>query len=263
MAGMDRSKPAGCPTSRFSDRVADYVRYRPSYPAQLVMDLANEDRLSAGQSVADIGSGTGLLARIFLSAGCHVFGVEPNREMRLAGEAELGSESGFASIEGTAEATTLPDESVDWVVAGQAFHWFDHGLARKEFGRILVPDGAVVLVWNDREYESTRFLRGYESLLLEFGTDYGNVNHRKLQADVFDEFFGPSNYEVKSYPNQQRLDYPGLEGRLLSSSYTPAPGDPARSRMLQRLQQLFRETANDGRVEILYRTRVYIGKLDT
>jgi SAM-dependent methyltransferase len=263
MAGMDRSEPAAGPTSRFSDRVADYVRYRPSYPAQLVRDLETDYRLSTGQSVADIGSGTGLLARIFLSAGCHVFGVEPNREMRLAGEAELGGESGFTSIEGTAESTALPDESVDWVVAGQAFHWFDHGEARIEFRRILVPDGAIALVWNDRDYESTRFLRGYESLLLEFGTDYRNVNHRKLQADVFDEFFGPSNYELRSYPNHQRLDYPGLEGRLLSSSYTPAPGDPARSRMLQRLQQLFRETAKDGRVEILYRTLVYVGRLDT
>ncbi len=262
MTGMDQSKPAGDASARFSDRVSDYVRHRPSYPEQLVQDLLHEGRLSAGHEVADIGSGTGLLTRLFLSAGCHVFGVEPNLEMRLAGEAELAASPGFTSIDGTAEATTLPHDSVDWVVAGQAFHWFDRGLARKEFGRILVPDGVAALVWNDREYDTSRFLRGYEELLLEFGTDYRKVNHRNLHADVFDEFFGAGNYEKRSYPHRQRLDYPGLEGRLLSSSYTPAPGDPARGRMLNRLQQLFRETSRADRVEILYNTRVWIGTLN-
>ena len=193
----------------------------------MVQDLVAERRLSAGQAVADVGSGTGLLSRLFLSAGCRVFGVEPNREMRLAGEAELAGSPGFTSIDGTAEATTLLPDSVNWVVAGQAFHWFNRDLARQEFG-----------------------------------TYYGKVNHRNLQPDVFDRFFGAGNYEERSYPNNQRLDYPGLEGRLLSSSYTPAPDHPARSGMMERLRQLFQETEKDGLVEILYRTRVWVGTLN-
>ena len=259
MAGMDRSKPPSDAAVRFSDRVADYVRYRPSYPVQLVQDLVAEGRLSPGQAVADIGSGTGLLSRLFLDAGYSVFGVEPNREMRLAGEVELAGSDRFTSVDGSAEATTLPDESVDLVVAGQAFHWFDRDLARKEFRRILAPDGSVALLWNDREQDSTRFLRGYERLLLEFGTDYGEVNHRNLQTDVFDTFFGPGRYEERSYPNQQCLDYPGLEGRLLSSSYTPDPGHPARPAMLQRRRELYEETEQAGLVTIIYRTRVWVG----
>jgi SAM-dependent methyltransferase len=209
--------------------------------------------------VADIGSGTGILSRLFLAAGCRVLGVEPNREMRLAGESELAGCAGFTSVEGTAEATTLPAGSVHCVVAGQAFHWFEQDLARVEFRRILVPGGAAALVWNDREYDSTPFLRGYEALLVEFGTDYGAVNHRNLQTEVFDRFFGAGRYEERSYPNRQRLDYAGLEGRLLSSSYTPAPGHPARAAMLGRLRELFQETEKDGQVEILYRTRVWVG----
>ena len=262
MAGMDRSKPPEDSAARFSSRVADYVRYRPSYPVRMVQDLVAERRLSAGQAVADVGSGTGLLSRLFLSAGCRVFGVEPNREMRLAGEAELAGSPGFTSIDGTAEATTLLPDSMNCVVAGQAFHWFDRDLARQEFGRVLVPGGGVALIWNDREYDSTRFLGGYEALLQEFGTDYGKVNHRNLQPDVFDRFFGAGNYEERSYTNKQRLDYPGLEGRLLSSSYTPAPDHPARSGMMERLRQLFQETEKDGLVEILYRTRVWVGTLN-
>ncbi len=246
---------------RFSDRVADYVRYRPSYPGQMVQDLVDAGRLSPGHVVADIGSGTGLLARLFLSARCRVYGVEPNREMRLAGEEELAGLPGFTSIDGSAEVTRLPDGSVDWVVAGQAFHWFDQARARAEFDRILAPGGAVALVWNDRQYDTSLFLRGYEALLQEFGTDYRKVNHRNLQDDVFARFFGHGNYEVRSYPNRQLLDYRGLEGRLLSSSYTPGPGDPARHRMLERLQQLFWETSRENRVEILYDTRIWIGRL--
>jgi SAM-dependent methyltransferase len=259
MAGVVRWNSSDDGAARFSDRVADYVRYRPSYPDQLVRDLVAAGRLSSGQTVADIGSGTGLLSRLFLDAGCRVFGVEPNREMRLAGESELAGSVRFTSVDGTAEATTLPSASVRCVVAGQAFHWFDHDLARLEFNRILVPGGVVALVWNDREYDSTPFLRGYEALLVEFGTDYREVNHRNLQAGVFDRFFGVGRYEERSYPNQQRLDYPGIEGRLLSSSYTPAPGHPERAAMLARLRKLFKETEDGGQVEILYRTRVWVG----
>jgi SAM-dependent methyltransferase len=258
---MEPSKPVGDAAARFSDRVADYVRYRPSYPERIVQDLLNEGRLSPGHFVADIGSGTGLLSRLFLSAGCQVIGVEPNRAMRLAGEAELQGSSRFSSIAGTAESTDLPGGSVDWVVAGQAFHWFDRSRAGAEFRRILRPGGMVALIWNDRQHDTTRFLRGYEELLRNWGTDYDAVNHRHLGDQVFEDFFGTGNYERRSYANNQRLDYQGLLGRLLSSSYTPPAGTPERTGMEGDLRRLFRENVRDGHVEILYDTRVWIGIL--
>src|SRR5215469_16795520 len=135
---------------RFSNRVTDYARYRPSYPPELLDLLRMECGLQHEQNIADIGSGTGLLTKLFLENGNRVFGVEPNGEMRSAGEEVLRGYPNFTSIDGSAEATTLADSSVDFISAGQAFHWFDVELARGEFRRILKPGGWVVIVWQDR-----------------------------------------------------------------------------------------------------------------
>ena len=145
-------------TRRFSSRVDNYVKYRPSYPPEVVELLAAECGLTPGALVADIGAGTGLLAELFLQNGYRVLGVEPNREMRQAGERLLGDYPHFTSIDGTAEVTTLADKSVDIITAGQAFHWFDREKARAEFARILRPGGWVALVWNERRVDATPFL---------------------------------------------------------------------------------------------------------
>ena len=153
-------------TQRFSDRVENYIRYRPSYPAQVLETLRSECGLSASSTVADIASGTGIFSRLLLEDGNRVYGVEPNREMRQAAERLLADFRGFMSIAGTAEATTLPDQSVEFATAAQAAHWFDLPKARKEFARILKPQGWAVLIWNERCTDTTPFLREYEELLL-------------------------------------------------------------------------------------------------
>src|SRR6266704_3952779 len=178
------------PTQRFSNRVENYLRYRPRYPAEILDALKAECGLQVTSLIADVGSGTGFLAEMFLSNGNQVFGIEPNREMREAGEQLLGSYSKFTSVAATAEATTLPEASVDFVTAGQAFHWFDRGRCREEFGRILRPGGWVVLVWNDRRTATTPFLTAYEHLLLTYSADYQQVNHKRVDATVLREFFG-------------------------------------------------------------------------
>ena len=135
-------------TQRFSVRVENYVRYRPGYPREILELLRERYDLTQGSEITDVGSGTGALARMFLKNGNRVCGGEPNAEMRRAGERLLAAFPRFTSVEATAEATTLPDRSADFVTAGQAFHWFDPGSARRELGRILKPRGLVVLVWN-------------------------------------------------------------------------------------------------------------------
>src|SRR2546430_17738249 len=142
---MNRSEPATA--SRFNNRVENYIAYRPKYPAAVAEFLRNELGLSAASVVADVGSGTGILSELLLQAGCTVFGVEPNAAMRAAAERLLAAYPNFKSVVGTAEATTLTDASVDFVTAGQAFHWFDAAGARREFTRILQPGGWVVLEW--------------------------------------------------------------------------------------------------------------------
>ncbi|MGB7230441.1 MAG: class I SAM-dependent methyltransferase, partial [Candidatus Acidiferrum sp.] len=160
---------------RFSNRVADYLHYRPGYPSAIRDLLRSECGLRPGHLVADIGSGTGFLSELFLKNGNRVLGIEPNEEMRRAGEEYLASYDGFASINGSAESTTLGDASVDFVAAGQAFHWFDQDVARREFIRILKPAGWAVVIWNERLTDTTPFLRDYESLLRNFGADYARV----------------------------------------------------------------------------------------
>src|SRR5579863_1705779 len=186
-------------TQRFSSRVENYVRYRPGYPPEVLELLKNECGLTPDSTVADIASGTGIFTRILAENGNRVFGVEPNDEMRRAGERLLESYSGFTSIAGTAEATTLQDHSVDIVTAAQAAHWFDREKARREFVRILKPGGWLVLLWNERRTDSTPFLREYEHLLLAYGTDYQDVRHENTTA-VVNEFFDPASFQERAFP---------------------------------------------------------------
>ncbi len=247
------------PTRRFSDRVENYVRYRPHYPDGVLDVLRTETGLTPTAVVADVGSGTGISAKLFLRNGNLVLGVEPNREMREAAERLLSDYPHYTSVAGTAEATTLPDRSVDYAVAAQAFHWFDHDRARHEFARILHPGGWAVLMWNTRRTDSTPFLRAYESLLLRYGTDYGKVRHENVGPDVLGRFFAPAGYERRVLPNEQLFDLTGLTGRLLSSSYAPAAGHPDHEPMLRDLRRLFDEFQQDGRVRFEYDTELYFG----
>ena len=253
---MSRPPASLASTQRFSSRVENYVRYRPSYPPELIALLQRECGLGASSTAADIGSGTGKLTELLLQTGSAVFGVEPNREMREAGERLLQAFPRFTSVAAPAEATTLPDRSVDLITAGQAFHWFDRPRTRAEFARILKPGGAVALIWNDRRTESTPFLRAYEQLLRDFATDYEQVNHRNLDLAMLREFFGGEPRGAK-FPYAQRFDFAGLQGRLLSASYAPDQGQPGHDAMRERLREIFAEHQRAGEVSFDYDTMVY------
>jgi SAM-dependent methyltransferase len=248
------------PTKRFSSRVENYVRFRPGYPREILALLKSECGLTSHSVIADVGSGTGKLTELFLENGNPVFGVEPNQEMREAGERLLKGFSKFTSVAAPAEETTLLDVSADFIVAGQAFHWFDRTRCRQEFARILKPDGWVVLVWNDRKTESTAFLVAYEKLLKAYATDYSKVDHKNIDDAVVCDFFGHAPMKRK-FPSAQQFDFEGLKGRLLSSSYAPDKGQPGHAEMLSELEKLFRAHQENGHVEFAYDTVVYYGKL--
>ncbi len=249
------------PTKRFSSRVDNYIRYRPNYPDEILDLLKSECSLTPASVIADIGSGTGKLAELFLANGNEVFGVEPNREMREAGERLLERYENFTSIPATAEDTTLPRACANFITAGQAFHWFDRQSCRKEFARILKSGGWVVLAWNDRQTQATGFLEDYERLLKTYATDYSKVDHKQIDDDVVREFFGYAPAK-KSFPNVQEFDFEGLKGRLLSSSYAPEAGQPGHEKMLTDLKALFDARQENGIVRFVYDTVVYYGKLN-
>jgi SAM-dependent methyltransferase len=240
--------------------VSDYVRFRPGYPAEIIALLKSECGLRPGSVIADIASGTGIFTRLLLENSNRVFGVEPNPEMRAAAERLLAEFPGFMSIAGSAEQTTLADTSVDLVTAAQAAHWFDRRKARRDFIRILKPGGWTVLLWNERKIDGTAFLRDYEQLLLTYGTDYREVRHERTTAAIAD-FFAPSQFYSRTFAIRQELDYAALEGRLMSSSYTPQAKDPAYPPMLRRLQEIFDAHEVNGRVSLDYDTRVFYGQL--
>ncbi len=249
-------------TARFSSRVEAYVRFRPRYPAAVLNLMTTECGLSAASVVADVGSGTGILSEAFLGLGCRVFGVEPNREMREAGERLLARHPRFVSVDGRAEATTLPSASVDLVAAGQAFHWFDPVATRAEFARVLKPRGWLVLVWNKRLKAGSAFAVAYERLLLRYSVDYTAVDHERVTDAMIADFFHPGRCATESFDNAQAFDYEGLEGRLMSSSYAPEPGHPNHAPMLAELRSIFDANQRDGSVSFDYATEVYFGRLD-
>jgi len=251
--------PATNATSRFSDRVQNYVLYRPGYPAEALHTLQTECGLARGHVVADVASGTGIWTRMLLENGLRVVGVEPNAEMREAGERLLAGFPKFTSIAGTAEATTLADKSVDFVTAAQAAHWFNRKESRREFVRILKPGGWLVLLWNERLTDSTPFLHDYEQLLLTYGTDYQDIRHEHTISEV-NEFFDPEPYQEREFEMRQEFDYSGIEGRLLSSSYAPGPEHPSYAAMLKELRAIFDAHAVEGRATFEYKTRLYFGR---
>ena len=246
--------------TRFSDRVDDYVKYRPGYPPAVIQILQRRCSLTAAAVVADVGSGPGNFARLLLENGNQVFAVEPNAEMRDAGQRLLGNFENYHSVEGKAEETNLANSSVDFVTAAQAFHWFDWPRTKAEFRRILRPAGWVVLVWNERLTDTTAFLRDYEALLLKYGSDYKEVRHEHSYQNIGDFF---SEKQQKShFENRQLFDFDGVRGRLLSSSYAPAAGSPLREPMLCELQRVFDKHQQNGRVSFDYAVRMYFGQLE-
>jgi SAM-dependent methyltransferase len=251
--------PSADATTRFSDRVRNYVRYRPGYPPPVLDVLRAATGLAPAHVVADVGSGTGISARLFVDAGNTVHAVEPNAEMRAAAESLLGADPRFRSVDGAAEATTLPDASVDYVVAAQAFHWFDAPAVGREWRRILRPGGWMVLLWNARKTDTTPFLREYEALLHAHGTDYASVNHENVTARTIGGVLG-EGFGRRDVPNAQVFDWDGLKGRLLSSSYAPNEGHPRHAPMMDALERLFRAHAEDGRVRLEYDTQIYWGR---
>jgi ubiquinone/menaquinone biosynthesis C-methylase UbiE len=218
--------------------------------------------LNKDKSVADIGSGTGILTKQFLDYGSDVFGVEPNRAMREAAEKNLECYPNFVSIDGTAEDTKLKSNSIDYIVAGQAFHWFDKKKVKEEFKRILKAFGWVVLIWNIRQIESSQFMRAYEDLLIKHASEYLTVSHKNMESEVIRDFYKPNTHELAFFPNMQHFDFVGLKGRLMSSSFVPKEGEGGYIPMLSDLSGIFANFEIDGKVNFEYRTEVYFGQIN-
>jgi ubiquinone/menaquinone biosynthesis C-methylase UbiE len=242
-------------TTRFSDRVVDYMKYRPKYPTNMIDLLRREIGLEENHIVADIGSGTGISSDLFIKNGNKVFGVEPNVEMRHAAEQLFEDETKFVSVDGSAEKSNLESESVDFIFCGQAFHWFDKFQAKLEFNRILKPTGHIVLAWNVRN-ENDLFQKGYEQLLRNNIPEYNDVTHKNISDNDIIRFFSPATLFKSSLKNHQIFDLEGLKGRLRSSSYCPKTGKEF-EKLMKKIEDLFHKFEKDKLVRFDYITNLY------
>ncbi|MCC8424250.1 class I SAM-dependent methyltransferase [Mucilaginibacter sp. UR6-11] len=249
------------PTQRFSNRVDNYVKYRPGYSEQVLVFLSEQAHLSNQSTIADIGSGTGIFTKLLLDKDYKVYAVEPNDAMRQYAEEDLKKYNTFHSVNGTAEKTTLAGNSMDLVVCAQAFHWFDQQKTKSEFKRILKPNGLVALIWNNRQIEADAFAIAYELLLQNQGSDYKEVNHRNITDINFNNFFSGGKYELAKYSHLQVFDEDGLVGRAFSSSYVPPKDTEAGQAFLAQLKLLFEQYQANGTVNFEYQTEVYLGKI--
>jgi len=252
---------SGDSTRRFTNRVDEYVRYRPGYPQEALDYLYTVVGFQASSTIADIGAGTGIFSAHLLERGSRVIAVEPNDAMRQAAEIRLGGDPNYSSAPGSAESTGLPDRSVDHITCAQSFHWFDRDKAHVEFRRILRAGGRVVLVWNSRLVQGTPFREEIEELLERYGIDYKQVRHKNIAPEALEAFLNGGDMRITRFPHHQLLDLAGLRGRLLSSSYVPMPGHPNHEPMMQELERIFARHQRDGYVSFDYETEVYDGSL--
>jgi SAM-dependent methyltransferase len=246
---------------RFSNRVDDYVKYRPSYPEEALRFIIEKAPITSESLVADIGAGTGIFTKLLIDRGVQVVAVEPNAAMREAAERVLGQEPYYRSAAGAAEETGLDDQAVDAVVCAQAFHWFDQARTQQEFHRILKPGGQAFLIWNARKTSGTPFLEQYEQLLRRYGTDYEKVRHTNIAREALLAFFREGTMKEARFAIDQPCDFDALSGRLRSSSYSPPPGHPNYEPMMAELRRLFDRCEQGGKVVIAYETEIYYGEV--
>jgi len=248
-------------TKRFSDRVDNYIKFRPGYPPEVLAFLKQECNLNADSVIADVGAGTGIFTKLLLDEGYKVYAVEPNQPMRDAAVEQLSAYKTFTPIDGTAEATTLPTKSADLIVCAQAFHWFNDAKTKVEFNRILKDTGKTALIWNSRLTDVDEFAKAYEALLKHDGIDYNKVNHRKVRDIDFKAFFKNGVYTLTKYANTQIFDEAGLIGRAYSSSYVPQEDTPEGEKFLVLLKEIFNKYSVDGKVSFVYETEIYLGEV--
>jgi ubiquinone/menaquinone biosynthesis C-methylase UbiE len=248
------------PTERFSDRVSNYIKYRPSYPQELVETLAQVCHLSSQSRIADVGSGTGIFSRLMLDKDCYVSGVEPNSNMREAAEQQFAGYHKFCSIDGQSERTGLDDSSIDLITAAQSFHWFEAGDTRPEFLRILKPGGYVALIWNQRKIEQP-FQTEYDSMLRKLAPDYRSVNHMNISAEDIQNFFGPNKVAKYEFEYSQNFDQAGFLGRMQSSSYVPKTGTGAHTSLMRAAEDLFTRYQSDETISFEYNSLFYLASL--
>ena len=248
------------PTERFSGLASIYAAGRPTYPDSAIDFIITKCQLKPGSVMADVGCGTGISSRLFAARNIQVLGIEPNDDMRKQAEEQSLETIDYSPkyVKGEAEATGLPDHSVDAVLAAQAFHWFRPPQAIAEFCRVLQYNGWIILIWNER-HEKDPFTGEYGHLIRTFpDTSKVEMQRRKAGAVLLSDS-NVVNASLDWFQNTQDMDWHGFQQRAFSTSY--APKDPqGRENLVEGLQKLFDKYQSDGKLIMHYETSVYLAQ---
>jgi SAM-dependent methyltransferase len=245
----------------FSDKVDYYVKYRPEYPAEFIEYLVNTVGVSPDVIVADVGAGTGIFTKSLADKVKTIYAVEPNPDMRAACVEYCSGYANFVAVDGSAEETSLPDHSIDFVTVAQAFHWFDAEKTKKEFQRILKPHGKVVLVWNcDGKNDFTKEYGALcRNLFPDSWKDSSNGNGKNL--DLYHAFFRDGEYDARIFKTDSTVSLEQFIGVSLSTSYAPSEKDENFQAFIVDLTALFEKYSKDRQVVFHKHTYSYVGEV--
>jgi ubiquinone/menaquinone biosynthesis C-methylase UbiE len=246
-------------SSLYDNRVEYYLKYRPGYPDQYVSDLIKLKILQKSDVIVDMGCGTGLLAEIFLRNRNKVIGIEPNLEMRQAAENYLKKylPISFKCLNGKAESSTLDPISVNHIVCGESFHWFETHSAIKEFQRILIPNG-YLMIFSNWEYKNTDFAKQFNLIIQKHQFESNVKPPPKIE---WNQIFHNGKYEKIQYPMRKEMNFEQILGYALSLSRTPLPGDKAYEFFKNELKNAFNRFEKNTKILFEFKTKLKFGKL--
>jgi len=248
--------------TRFNGIGAIYAKYRPSYPQTFIKYLYSDVGMNKDSIIADIGSGTGILTKQLLEVGNKVIAVEPSDDMRLVAEVDLKNFEKFVSVNGTAENTTLDDNSVDFITVAQAFHWFDKTVFKKECDRILKQNGKVIIVYNGPD-DSAEIAEEDDEINRKYCLAFkvSNRGAPRFSDNDIDNFFA-GRYETKVFKNDQIYDLDGFIGRNLSRSSALKKDEENYTAYIAELTASFNKHAFNGKVLMPYFTKSFTGTVE-
>ncbi|MDE6558069.1 MAG: class I SAM-dependent methyltransferase [Clostridia bacterium] len=247
---------------KFSGKATDYDNARPAYAESLINALYSDFGFSTQSVIADIGSGTGIFTEQLLKRGNKVYGVEPNADMRKAGEERLKGYRDFVSVNGDAANTKLKTSSVDIVTVAQALHWFPLEEFSKECKRILKPNGQVVIVYNQRCNDfinkniDAAIARNCDIRSASTGAAYIELKRKRINELYHGKFIEISKSNSLLMDKKKFLCY------WLSRSYAPREGDTCYEPFVNDVAAIFDKYAKDGRITIKQKSEAYIGKVN-
>jgi ubiquinone/menaquinone biosynthesis C-methylase UbiE len=246
---------------RFTTKAERYARYRYGYAVEAIQAIFDITGLNSHAVVADVGAGTGLLAKELVDRVEKIYAVEPNLAMREFAERLLGQHPTFIGVDGRSDATTLPDHSLDLIVAGQAIHWFEPQTTLKEFQRILKPEG-----WLAAVFHTPMRLQSFRDAINvvctpENGWDTTPTPRPQYGDSHTDFYFGIGNGMKMHFPQTFQENWDAFIGGMLSDSHSPDDIHPAFPRLVAALREVFDQYSEGGYLQVPGGTDIVIGRL--